>query len=295
MSRAVEKPSWRDVELPCVLRYRRNAFLLHFIVPTLLFAGAAICIIAFGSLVAGLPLLVAGVMTLGLILVPMRHVRSIDYLEIDHEALTLVAKDGGELRIPFGQGVTFAVTYDQCCRSIVAYPGEGAAPWDGEHVVADVLDLPRGLDIYGLCDLMNGLGQRRRHGRTAGAGGAAIRRQRDWYREPARISRFVFLLGMIGTAVLLLCTHFALTLLTWSLSGYIGKPILLMAKTALSVLFVYPAFRFLVVARLRDLGEDATHHNGLGLAANSAAGGPLRLLLRPGQPGRNQFGPAPRV
>jgi hypothetical protein len=58
-------------------------------------------------------------------------------------------------------------------------------------------------------------------------------------------------------------------------------------------LFIYPAYRFLCVGRLRDLGEGATHRNVNGMVFRSALA-PLRLFLAPGTPGRNPFGPAPR-
>lgn len=288
-----DKASWVDVELPFILRYRKNPFLLHFIVPVLLLLGAVLCVMFFGRLLAGLPLLIAGGMALVLVVAPMRHVRNIDHVEIDSDALTLVQKDGSAYRIDLGPRVTFAVTYEQCCRSIVALPTAGHSAFEGEHVIADALDLPRGLDIYGLCDLLNSFSRRTILGVAPGTA-PAIRRSRDWYRDPARMSRLVFLFGMAAIFVLFVSVQAALAILTHSWSVLAGKPLLFLAKTFIALLFVYPAFSYLAVARLRDLGEPATHRNALGLAANRAAGGFLRLVLRRGEAGRNQFGPQPR-
>ena len=215
------------------------------------------------------------------------HVRTIDYLHVDRDGLTLVAKDGAERHVPFKPELQFAVVYEQCCRSIIVTAGD---PWDREHIVADVLDVPRGLSIYGLCDLMNNLSQGRpQHGATA------IRRPTDWYREPARMSRLMFLTGSLAVGVLFVCVLVFLEFLTWSLSDWVSKPIYFMIKLTLSLLFTYPAYRFLVVGRLRDLGEAATHRNALGLVWNRTAGSPLRIYLRRGTEGRNEFGPEPRI
>lgn len=293
--RSDQGQTWDDVELPCVLRYRKNAFVVHFIVAAALFLAAGLCVALFGRLVAGLPLTVAGGMSIVLTIVPLRHVRTIDHLRVDTDALTLVARDGTINRIAFEPGIEFSVTYEQCCRSIVMTSTRGD-PWDGEHVIADMLDVPRGQTIYGLCQLMNDLS--RGYARTGMAGprpgASTIQRRQDWYREPPRISRAAFLAGTLGLFALFACVQFFLTLATWSLSGLVAKPILFAAKLGLGLLFIYPALRFLVVARLRDLGESATHRNAAGLLWNSSAGWPLRLFLRRGQVGRNQFGPEPR-
>jgi hypothetical protein len=91
----------------------------------------------------------------------------------------------------------------------------------------------------------------------------------------------------------------ALTLLLTPLAVIFAPPIIWVVNVGLSSLFIYPAYRFLCVGRLRDLGEGATHRNANGLVWRSAPGynrpwAPLRLFLVPGTAGRNPFGPAPR-
>jgi hypothetical protein len=290
VSRSDQVQTWADVQLPYVVRYRANAFARHFAAAGALLAAAAACFAFFESLLpAAFPALL-GVSLFFYTVFTWWHVRRIDHLRIDEDALTLVAKDGAFVRIPYTPDLEFAVTYEQCCRSIVVMPADNH--WDREHVVADLLDVPRGLTIHGLCDLMNDLTQSRVRGQS---GRATVRRRQDWYRDPARISRLLFLVGSLALSALFLCVLFVLTAITWPFSEWVSKPILFVAKLALSLLFAYPAYRFLVVGRLRDLGEAATHGNAMGLMWNKAAGGPLRLFLRQGQQGRNQFGPEPRV
>jgi hypothetical protein len=290
VSRSDQIRTWADVQLPYVVRYRANAFARRFTAAGALLAAAAICFAVFESLLPAVFPALLGASLLLYTVFTWWHVRTIDHLRIDEDALTLVAKNGAFVRIPFTPDLEFAVAYEQCCRSIVVMPADNH--WDREHVVADLLDMPRGLTIYGLCDLMNDLTQsrvRRQSGRTT------VRRRQDWYRDPARVSRLLFLAGSLALSALFLCVLFALTAITWPLSEWISKPILFVAKLVLSLLFTYPAYRFLVVGRLRDLGEAATHGNAMGLMWNKAAGGSLRLFLRRGQQGRNQFGPEPRV
>jgi hypothetical protein len=221
------------------------------------------------------------------------HVRTVDYLHIDKDALTLVAKDGAAQRIAFRPDLQFAVVYEQCCRSIVAIPGNDYI--EREHIVADMLDAPHGLTIYGLCDFMNNLSQGRAGTAWPRHAAASVRRPNDWYREPVRISRMLFVAGSLGVAALFMGVLAFLEVVTSSLSIWLSKPVFIVVKVALSVLFTYPAYRFLVVGRLRDLGEAATHGNAMGLVWNKAAGSFTRIYLRRGTEGRNQFGPEPRV
>lgn len=292
--RAERGVSWRDVELPVVLRYRKTAFVGYFIVTACLVVGAVACVMLFGRLLAGLPLLISAVGFLFVTIPAFLHVRSLDHFSIDPESVTLVGRDGGTTRIDLTPDLEFSVVYEQCCRSI-AMRSRSEAHLEAEHLIADLLDVPKGLTIYGLCELLNDLG--RGHSRASAISSrhnAAIRRRQDWYREPARISRSIYLLGLIALGALFLGTIFVLTMLSYDLSAFIAKPIMMIVKFTLSFLFIYPALRFLVVARLRDLGEEANHRNAMGLAWNMAVGGPMRLVLRRGQVGRNQFGPEPR-
>jgi hypothetical protein len=292
--RSDQGQTWADVELPCIVRYRANGFVVHFAVAGALLAAAMLCFAMFGSFLAAALLALIAVTSLFFIVVTWWHVRKIDHLRIDNDALTLVAKDGGMLSIAFGPELEFAVVYEQCCRSIVV--STAGDYWNRTHIVADMLDVPHGLSIYGLCDLMNDLSHgRSRKGAQSWSHTSSVRRRQDWYRDPTRISRSVFLAGALAIGALFLCVLFVLTSITWSLNDWIAKPILLVGKVALSLLFTYPAFRFLVVGRLRDIGEPATHQNALGLIWNKATGSPLRLFLRRSQVGRNRFGPEPRI
>jgi hypothetical protein len=291
---ATSDQAWREVELPCIVRYRTNGFTVHFMVSGALLLASVACISGFGSLVAGLPFAIMGGMGLILTIVPLRHVREMDYMRIDVDALTLVAKDGNAVRIPFSTGTEFSVAYEQCCRSIVMTSVDDNH-WEKEHVIADMLDVPRELTIYGLCQLMNDLCKgyvRRRVGPWQGA--ATVRRRQDWFRGPPRLSRLMFLASMLALGALFLCVLFVVTLATSSLDWLVAKPIFFAVRFGVSVLFTYPALRFLLVARLRDLGEAAHHGNAMGLVWNRSVGGPWRVILRRGQQGRNDFGPEPR-
>ena len=213
--RSDQDQTWADVELPYVVRYRANGFVLHFAVAGVLLAAAILCFAIFETLLAAALLALAGITSLFLVGIAWWHVRKIDHLRIDRDALTLVAKDGGMLSIPFGAELEFAVVYEQCCRSIaVSAVGDH---WNRTHIVADMLDVPRGLSIYGLCDLMNDLSHgRSRKGPQAWSHTSSVRRQQDWYRDPARISRLLFLAGALAVTVLFLCVLFVLTAITWS-------------------------------------------------------------------------------
>src|SRR5690349_1950232 len=197
---------------------------------------------------------------------PLRHVRSIECLRIDQEALTLYGTNGREVRIKFTPGAEFLVRYDYFYRSIV-YATAAKDYRDAQHVMVDVLDVPRGRDIYGLCKLLNDLSS---GDARSGATAAAIRRGDDWYREPPRLSRTVFAAASFGLLLLFACTMVALTFLLTPLSLLLAKPVLWLVKLGLGSLFIYPAYRFLCVGRLRDLGEGATHRNVAGLVFRSA-------------------------
>lgn len=286
--------TWADVELPYVVRYRKNGLVVPFIISAALLVIAFVSVVSFESLVAGAAPAVMGVVSLILNMTTWQHVRQIDHLRIETDGLILVATDGSMVRIPFTPDKEFAVTYEQCCRSIVVSSTEDDH-WNREHIVADLLDVPRGLSIYGLCQRMNDLC--RGHGRQGLARrvvAATVERSEDWYRDPARLSRLLFLAGMLGVIGLLLSVLAVLTVITHSLGPWISKPVAFAIKFGLGLLFTYPAFRFLAVGRLRDIGEPATHRNAVGLIWNKAAGSPLRLFLRRGQEGQNDFGPAPR-
>ena len=285
--------TWADISLPYVVRYRAGAFVRHFAIVGVCFVTALVCLAVFESwLPAAFPAIFGGY-ALIFTVVTWLHVRTVDHLHIDRDALTLVGKDGAVQRIPFGPDLRFAVVYEQCCRSIVAIPGDDYI--EREHIVADMLDAPRGLTIYGLCDFMNDLSQGRSGAAWPRHAAGSVRRPNDWYREPARISRMLFAAGSLGIAALFVCVLAFLQLLTGSLGAWLAKPVFIVVKVALSVLFTYPAYRFLMVGRLRDLGEGATHQNAMGLLWNKAAGGVMRIYLRRGTEGRNQFGPEPRL
>jgi hypothetical protein len=290
-----QQAGWGDVELPCVVRYRRNAFVAPLIICGLLLLAAVTCTYGSGKWFAGVPFAVLGITTLMLTLNPLRHVRGIDCLRIDREALTLYGTDGRELRIKFTPGAEFLVRYDYFYRSIV-YATAAKNYRDAQHVMVDVLDVPRGRNIYGLCQLLNDLGS---GDVRPGASARAVQRSDDWYREPARLSRAVFAAASFGLLLLFACTIVVLSLLLQPLASVLARPMLWIIKLGLGALFIYPAYRFLCVGRLRDLGEGATHRNANGLVFRSARGfnrlwAPLRLFLAPGTPGRNPFGPAPR-
>lgn len=290
-----QRAGWGDVELPCVVRYRRDAFMAPLIICGLLLLTAITCAYWSGKWFAGLPFAVLGIATLLLTLNPLRHVRSIDCLHIDEEALTLYGIDGREVRIKFTPGAEFLVRYDYFYRSIV-YATAAKNYRDAQHVMVDVLDVPRGRDIYGLCRLLNDLSS---GDVRSAAAPHTVRRADDWYREPPRLSRAVFGAASFGLLLLFACTMVALTPLLNLLSPVLAQPVLWIIKLGLGSLFVYPAYRLLCVGRLRDLGEGATHRNVNGLVWKSAPGcnrllAPLRLFLIPGTPGRNPFGPAPR-
>lgn len=284
-----QRAGWGDIELPCVVRYRRDAFVAPLIICGLLLLTALTCTYWSGQWFAGVPFVVLGAATLLLTLNPLRHVRSIDCVHIDQEALTLHGIDGREVRIKFTPGAEFLVRYDYFYRSIV-YATAAKGYRDAQHVMVDVLDVPRGRDIYGLCQLLNDLSS---GDVRSGAAPRTVRHADDWYREPPRLSRAVF--GGASFALLLLfaCTMVALAPLLSPLSLVLAQPVLWVIKLGLGSLFIYPAYRFLCVGRLRDLGEGATHRNANGLMFKSALA-PLRLFLVPGTPGRNPFGPAPR-
>lgn len=284
-----QRAGWGDVELPCVVRYRRDAFVAPLIICGLLLLTAITCTYWSGKWFAGLPFAVLGVATLLLTLNPLRHVRSIDCLHIDEEALTLYGIDGREIRIKFTPGAEFLVRYDYFYRSIV-YATAAKNYRDAQHVMVDVLDVPRGRDIYGLCRLLNDLSS---GDVRSAAPPRTVRRADDWYREPPRLSRAVFGAASFGLLLLFACTMVALTPPLNLLSQFLAQPILWIIKLGLGSLFIYPAYRLLCVGRLRDLGEGATHRNVNGLVWRSALA-PLRLFLVPGTPGRNPFGPAPR-
>lgn len=290
-----QRAGWGDLELPCVLRYRRNAFVAPLLICGLLLLTAITCTYWSGKWFAGVPFAALGIATLVLALNPLRHVRSIDCVHIDSQALTLYGIDGREIRIKLTPGAEFLVRYDYFYRSIV-YATAANNYRDAQHVMVDLLDVPRGRDIYGLCQLLNDLSS---GDARADSTAHALRRADDWYREPPRLSQLFFAIAAFGLLLLLLCTVTALTLLMQPLGMVFAAPFVWAVKVGLGALFVYPAYRFLCIGRLRDLGEGATHRNVNGLVWRSAPGGnrlsaPLRLFLTPGAPGRNAFGPPPR-
>lgn len=290
-----QRAGWGDVELPCVVRYRRDAFVAPLIICGLLLLTAITCTYWSGKWFAGVPFMVLGLTTLLLTLSPLRHVRSIDCVHIDQEALTLFGIDGREIRIKFAPGGEFLVRYDYFYRSIV-YATAAKNYRDAQHVMVDVLDVPRGQDIYGLCRLLNDLSS---GDARSGAASQTVRHVDDWYREPPRLSRTVFGVASFSLLLLFACTIVALSFLLTPLSAIFAAPFIWVMKIGLGSLFIYPAFRFLCVGRLRDLGEGATHRNVNGLVWRAPRGydhawAPLRLFLVPGTAGRNPFGPAPR-
>lgn len=284
-----QRSGWSDVELPCVVRYRRNAFIGPLLICGFLFLAALTCTYWSGQWFAGVPFVVLAVATMMLTLEPLRHVRSIDCVLIDRQSLTLHYLDGSELRIAFVPGGEFLVRHGYFHRSIV-YATAANDYRDARQVMVDVLDLPRGQDIYGLCRLLNDLGSGDAH--RAGASERVMPHTVDWYREPPRLSRTVFAGGCVGLILLLASLLVALDILSAPLDPFLGKLVLAAIKLGLGLLFVYPAYRFLVVGRLRDLGEAATHRNVNALIWH-ADDGPLRLFAGPGTPGRNPFGPEP--
>ncbi len=280
---------WGDLELPCVLRYRRNAFVAPLLICGLLLLTAIACTYWSGKWFAGMPFVALGIVTLVLALNPLRHVRSIECVHIDQQALTLYGIDGREIRIQLTPGAEFLVRYDYFYRSIV-YATAANNYRDAQHVMVDLLDVPRGRDIYGLCILLNDLSS---GDARAGAAAGSPRCADDWYREPPRLSQVVFAVAAFGLLLLFLCTIAALTLMMQPLGLVFAAPFIWAVKVGLGALFVYPAYRFLCVGRLRDLGEGASHRNVNGLVWRSVLA-PLRLFIVPGTPGRNAFGPPPR-
>ena len=195
-----QRGGWDEVELPCVVRYRRNAFSGPLLICGLLILTALTCTYWSGQWFAGVPFIVLAAATLVLTLEPLRHVRSIDCVLIDRHALTLHRVDGSEQRIEFVAGGEFLVRHGYFHRTII-YATAAKDYRDAQHVMVDMLDLPRGHDIYGLCRLLNELGSG--DTRPAGAQHHAAGHADDWYREPPRLSRTMFAAGCLGLALLL--------------------------------------------------------------------------------------------
>lgn len=286
-----QRGGWDDVELPCVVRYRRNAFVGPLIICGFLFLVALTCTYWSGQWFAGVPFLVLAGATLILTFEPLRHVRSIECVLIDRHALTLHRIDGSEQRIAFVPGGEFLVRHGYFHRSII-YATAAKDYRDAQQVMVDVLDVPRGQDVYGLCRLLNDLSSG--DARLGDTRPRAVPHMEDWYREPPRLSRTVFAAGSLGLALLFISVLIALDILSAPLSPFLGKLVLAAIKLGASLLFIYPAYRFLVIGRLRDLGEAATHRNVNALIWHAETG-PLRLFATPGTMGRNPFGAEPKI
>lgn len=287
--------SWQEIPVPFTMHYRKRPFAVPLAIAGALLAAGLAWVLMSGDWTLGSVPAVVGLSMLLNMIRPIIVVRRTDCIRVDERILTIYRKDGRTERFRIAPDVEYTVQYRFMKRSI-AVSADKYQHRRRTHIIFDLLELPRELSIYGLCQKLNDLAA----GLTVGRSGIrlrsdapAIRRRSDWYANPRRMSRISFVLGFVGLVGLMFVIDFGLHALSDWL-GLQGQRIgTVAAIVAISLLVMHPAFRFLAVARLRDLGEDATSRNAYGLVWNRAAGGSLRLFLRKGQSGRNRFGVEP--
>jgi uncharacterized protein DUF805 len=283
--------------LPIILRYREHALRSSWVLVGLLLAAAFIAIIALRHPIFGAPFAVIAIgYALPLIWIG-RHVRRFDHLRVEAHVLVLNYRNGKADRLPLTPSVEFVVRTEHMFDMLVMT--SAADQHTRKRFVAfDLLDLLEGHSVHDLCDLLNQLC-------TAGVRVAAspwsvrrpgtqtIRRRLDWYRNPRRISRGAYLLGVLVVATLCIAVFVSVSSLLAPFGLGLEKGVGMIAKLILAFLVAHPALKYLAVARLRDIGESANHRNVGGLVWKTTSG-PLRLFLAKGEPGANEFGLEPR-
>jgi hypothetical protein len=289
--------TWQEVPVPFILRYRKRPFTVPLTIAGALLTAGLVCVLTFDDWTLGAVPTVVGLSMLLHMIRPIIVVRRTDRIRVDERILTVYRKDGKTERFRIAPDVEYTVQYISLQRSI-AVSAEKYQHRRRTHIIFDLLHLPPELSIYGLCQKLNDLAgglSVSRSGIRLRSDTPAIRRRSDWYANPPRVSRISFVFGFLALVGLMLAIEFGLHALSDWL-GLQGQRIgTVVAGFAISLLAIHPAFRFLAVARLRDLGEDATNRNAYGLVWNRAAGGSLRLFLRKGQSGRNRFGVEPSL
>ena len=287
--------SWQEVPVPFTVRYRKRPFTVPLTIAGALLTAGLVCVLMFGDWTLGAVPAVVGLSMLLHMIRPIIVVRRTDHIRVDERILTVYRKDGKTERIRIAPDVEYTVQYKFMQRSI-AVSAEKYQHRRRAHIIFDLLELPPELSIYGLCQKLNDLAARltvSRSGIRLRSDMPVIRRRSDWYVNPPRVSRISFVLGFFVLVGLMLAVEFELHALSDWLGLHGQRFGVVITGFVIGLLVMHPAFRFLAVARLRDLGEDATNRNAYGLVWNRAAGGSLRLFLRKGQSGRNRFGVEP--
>ncbi len=293
-----EAPDLQHGSLPVALRYRKNALRGWWIAVGALFAGAIVAAIAFRHPVFAVPPVAIAIGLAVALIAPARHMRKLDHLHLEPRVLVIKYRDGTARRWQLFPGTEFMVIAGETIDSLVMMTKSDHHA-RRELVAFDLLDLPAGRSIHDFCGSLNqpcGVGTSLRVGPSATrrAGQSAIRRRLDWYRNPQRMSRAAFLLSVVSILALCAGVYFGLSEIWGQLGLGGGRWVWAVAKLLLAFLIVQPAFRFLAIARLRDLGEGANHRNVGGLLWKTTAG-PLRLFLAKGELGANLFGLEPRL
>ncbi len=280
-----ESPDLARASLPVTLRYRAHPLRLGWIFVGLLLAIAVVAVIVLRHPIFGAP---PTVLAIGCALVMIwmdRRIRPLDNLRLEAHALVLNYRDGKAERLPLTPGVEFTVGTEPVVDTLVMTTAKD------QHarrrlVAFDLLDLPAGRSFHDLCDVLNQLcgGVARAASAPSGvrsSGTPTIRRRLDWYRNPQPLSRAGFQLRVLAVLAVCIGIYFGLSDI-WARFGIGGdRWVGLLAELALAYLIVHPVFRFLAVARLRDMGEAASHRNVGGLLWKKAAG-PLRLFFAKG-------------
>jgi hypothetical protein len=292
-----EGPDLQRASLPVNLSYRENALRRGWILAGLLLLAALVAVIALGHPIFGGPPVVISIGLAISLIGPARHMRKLDHLRLEARTLTLNYRNGTAERLSLMPGTEFVVDAAHMIDTLVMT--SKADQHTRKRLVAfDLLDLPAGHSLHDLCDFLNqlctaGAHVQIGHWDSRHVRRPTIRRRLDWYRDPRRISRAAFQLSLL--MVLTLCAGVYLGLseiwVQFGLGGdrWVGP----LAKLVLAYLIVHPVFKFLAIARLRDIGEAVNHRNVGGLLWKTT-GGPLRLLFARGEAGANRFGLEPR-
>ncbi len=271
--------------LPVILRYRAHALRKGWIFVGLLLVVAVIAVIALRHPIFGAaPTVIAAGSALVMIWME-RRIRRLDHFRLEAHALVLSYRDGKAERLPLTPGVEFTVGAEDMIDMLLMTTAKDQHA--RKRLVAfDLLDLPAGRSFHDLCDFLNQLcsGVARAASTPRGvrpSGAPTIRRRLDWYRNPQPLSRAGFQLRFLALLAVCIGMYFGLSEI-WAhfdLGGdrWVGP----LAKLVLAYLIVHPVFKFLAVARLRDIGEAANHRNVGGLLWKNTAG-PLRLFLAKG-------------
>jgi hypothetical protein len=288
-----EVPDLARVSLPVTLRYRAHVLRTGWIFVALLLVAAIIAIIALRHPIFGAP---PTVLAIGCALVMIwmeRHIRRLDHFRLEAHALVLNYRDGRAERLPLTPGVEFTVGTEHVIDTLVMTTAKDDHARQ-RFIAFDLLHLPAGRSFHELCDFLNQLcsGVARAASTPSGArpsGAPTIRRRLHWYRNPQPLSRAGFQLRVLMVLAVCIGIYFGLSEI-WAHFGIGGdRWVAPFAKLALSYLIVHPVFKFLAVARLRDMGEAATHRNVGGLLWKDTAG-PLRLFFTKGEAFADQAG-----